>query len=216
MFSSSECALPSGQITITCGGIRASACITAMWPSLVITGCHSLPFDFDAHCARLRRAVDRHRPDVPPVDVVLVRVVDHRAPVGRDVHVLDFEIARREQRGLAARRRHRIEMQPAVFLPREDQAIARAPIQLAVGHHALEGAAVSGVGLPDLLRLSGLHVGDAQRPRLVDLAARREHARARRRALANPRDASSRPATTPRCRRDRATDRCSAVPSTPA
>ncbi len=46
MFSSSECALPFGQITITCGGIWASACMAAVWPSLVITGCHSLPFEF--------------------------------------------------------------------------------------------------------------------------------------------------------------------------
>ena len=45
MFSSRLCAWPSGQITITCGGIRASACRTAVSPSLVITGCHSLPFD---------------------------------------------------------------------------------------------------------------------------------------------------------------------------
>ena len=48
MFSSSECALPSGHITITCGGTCPSACIAAMLPSLVTTGCHSLPIDFSA------------------------------------------------------------------------------------------------------------------------------------------------------------------------
>ena len=46
MFSSSECAWSFGQITITCGGIRASACMAAVCPSLVITGCHSLPLEF--------------------------------------------------------------------------------------------------------------------------------------------------------------------------
>ena len=48
MFSSRLCALPSGQMTITCGGICGSACIAATLPSLVTTGCHSLPIDFTA------------------------------------------------------------------------------------------------------------------------------------------------------------------------
>ncbi len=33
---------------MTCGGMCASACMAAMLPSLVITGCHSLPMDLTA------------------------------------------------------------------------------------------------------------------------------------------------------------------------
>ena len=44
--------------------------------------------------------------------------------------------------------------------------------QLAVGDDRLEGAAVTGIGAPDVPRLAGLDVADAQRPRLVGAAAR--------------------------------------------
>jgi hypothetical protein len=53
MFSSNECALPSGAITMTCGGIIASACSIAVNPSLVTVACHSLPVDFTASRAGL-------------------------------------------------------------------------------------------------------------------------------------------------------------------
>src|SRR5690242_12185532 len=82
-------------------------------------------------------------------------------------------------------------MQPAVLLPREHQAIAGGPIQLAVGGYGLKDAAVALVTFPNLFGGTRLHVGHAYRERFVGLAPRREHFWPRRRELADPRDMRS-------------------------
>ena len=183
-------------------------------PSLATTGCHVMP-DFVIRCG-LRRAVHRHGPDPAAIDVLVIRAVDHARPVGREADVLDFAIAWREQRRRAAASRHAVQVQPAVLLPWEDETIARAPEQLLIRHHSLEGAAVARVRLPHLARVTRLHVRHADRPGLVRGASRREQARPRRGRLTDPGDAAAIDGPRRPIRRDRVTDRRSAAREMPA
>ena len=77
-----------------------------------------------------RAAGRRHAPEVPPVDIVLVRGVNHLAAVRRHRHMLHFESARSKQRRVAARNGHGIQMRPAVALPGKHQPVA-GPEQIA-------------------------------------------------------------------------------------
>ena len=118
---------------------------------------------------------------MPAIDVVLIRADDGRASVGRVAHVVDLERPRREQRGLAARDRHRVEMLPAVALPREDEPLLGRPRQLRTELHRLEHAAAAGCRAPHLAAGAGGHVGHADRPRLAFALGEEDHAVAHRR-----------------------------------
>src|ERR1035437_8710028 len=116
-----------------------------------------------------------HAPDMAAVEVVLVRGVDNFAAVLRVGDVLHFELAGRKQdRGATLRYdgvevRHTlggdgVEVRPAVALPREDDAVAGGPGQLAIGQHRAKTTAPSRRGHPDLAPGAVRDAADADRP----------------------------------------------------
>src|SRR5205085_7687987 len=76
-----------------------------------------------------RAAVRPDAPQMPTIYVVLVRGEDDRVVVRRISDVLDFVVAGREQHSVAAARRDRIEMPPAVALGVEDDAVMPGPTE---------------------------------------------------------------------------------------
>src|SRR5271157_5848687 len=104
------------------------------------------------------------------VAIALVRREQHGPAIGRERHVLHFEIAFRERRNRAGGGRNRIEVKPAIALPREDDAIAGGPKQLIVRCHAAEHAAGAWLRAPYAVAHAGLHRGHADRPGLARTA----------------------------------------------
>ncbi len=100
------------------------------------------------------------------VDVALVRVEDGPTPVPAHRHVFDLELARCEQPGVTAGCGNRVQMQPAVTLPRKDDAVAVAPAQLILGNDAAKGAAPTRLGPPDFPARTARHVGHTDGPGL--------------------------------------------------
>src|SRR5208282_394069 len=105
--------------------------------------------------------------DVPAVNVVLIRGVDDLASTGRERHVLDLESAGGEQIRRTSGRRHRVEMQPAVALPGEDDAVARGPKELILRDDLVEDAAAAFPGAPNFAALTRGYLRDVNGPRLT-------------------------------------------------
>ena len=135
------------------------------------------PFDSLAPGDGLRRtARQRHAPEMPPVDIVLVGGEHRLLAIRCEGHVLHFECAGRQQSGRSALHGDGVEVLPTVLLPGEGDAVARAPVDLRFGIQRMEDAAGAGVGLPDLPAQAIGNSGDADRPRLAgtpSAAARR-------------------------------------------
>src|ERR1035438_3015671 len=100
-------------------------------------------------------------PKVAAVDVALVGRKDHVAPVGGQGDVLHFELAGREQRGVAAGDGDGIEVRPAVALPGEYDSGTGGPQELIAGGDVAEDAAGALAGAPEFAPLAGLRGRDA-------------------------------------------------------
>src|SRR5215471_2540295 len=72
-------------------------------------------------------------PKVAAVNIVLVRGVNHRAPVARDSDILDFKLAGREKCWCPAGSRNGIEVVPTVLFGSEDDAVAHEVERFAFG-----------------------------------------------------------------------------------
>ena len=90
---------------------------------------------------------------------------DHVAPVGRERRVLHLEVAGGEVHRRPAAGRQGPEVQPPGLLPREDDPIARRPVDLAALVLGPPHAARALVGGPDAGRVAVRRVRDQQRPR---------------------------------------------------
>ena len=115
-------------------------------------------------------AVEADRGKMASPEITDVRRIDKRRAIERLRDGLDFAVARREPCRGAARGRHRVEVPPAVFLPRERDAIVRGPEDLlAVGaliERVVDGADAR-IGVPHFVRLERRDVDLPDRPRHV-------------------------------------------------
>ena len=144
---------------------------------LAVAGRHRRPLEPRAARHRRGRAArHRHAPHMAAIDVALVRIQVQRGPVRARRDVLDFEVAGRKQGSASTLDGHRVEVRPAVLLPREHDTIAGHPQQLLVGDDVAVRAARAGVGLPDLPPRARRDVDDANRPRLGVAARGERHA----------------------------------------
>src|SRR5262249_54427922 len=148
-------------------GAHRSARFRAKYDNgVVVTRENRLGFDTDAG-SHSGRAISRRRnpPDVPAVDIVLIRRKRNRVPVRTAGDVLDFKVARREKPRGAAGSHNRIQMNPPVALPREDDVIVSAPYKLTVRHDFVEDAATSGFRAPELSATASRRICNADGPR---------------------------------------------------
>src|SRR5207244_12398438 len=97
-------------------------------------------------------------------DVFLIRAVTDGLAVQGDADVLDLELTRCEEHRRAAARGDRVQVRPAVLLPRKHDAVAIGPDELVGAHDLPEHASPAGGGTDHLARLAGGHVDDAHRP----------------------------------------------------
>ena len=127
--------------------------------------------------------LDRHLPQMPPVDIALVGGEDHFAPARRERHIFHFECPRCEQRRLAARGGDCIEVRPAIGFPGKDDAAAVGPQQLIARRHTAEHASRALRRAPDLAPRAGLRRWRCEwtraRPRGALRAARAIRSKAR-------------------------------------
>ena len=104
-------------------------------------------------------------PGVAAIDVVLVGVEDEGLAVGAEGDVLDLKVcAGREFFGFSAGGGSGVEMEPAVALPGEDDAVAGSPVELVERVGLAEGAALAFGGAPGFMGFAGGDVGDANGP----------------------------------------------------
>ena len=115
-------------------------------PSATSAGSHSIPSP-EQERGRLA-ARGSHAPHVAAIDIVLIGGKEHLAAIARERDVLDFEIARREKLRASAVGRNRIQMEPAVALPGEHQAIAVGPEDLVSRLDPAKRAAGTLFGVP--------------------------------------------------------------------
>ena len=178
-----------------------------------VTGHHRAPLEIGApgELHRCRR-IDRDPEEMAAIVIRDIRprvgVVHHEAPVGRDPHELDHELARREQQRFTAGRRDRVEMGPVVEIGEEDQPIAGAPGQVRFTLGARLGAEQRVGARPRGLRGSARHVHHAQSTRDGDAAPAASAARRPGRARSRTRCAfhrETRPARSPGRWSERAT-----------
>src|SRR5207249_6354886 len=105
------------------------------------------------------------------MDIVLIGREDHFLAIVRKTDVLDLEIAGRQQCGRTALDGDRVQVLPALALPRKYDAIARRPEKLAIGDHGVKHAAGPGFSLPDLAACAIGYGRHADRPGLAGTPA---------------------------------------------
>ena len=127
--------LPRGQIDQRDRAFPAIRDVEHLRIPADVQAVRPLPRPHEPH-AREARAVDE-------VHAVGHHVGDvERSAVGRQLHVLDLEVARCEDHGRATRGRHRIEVGPAIHVRHEDNPVDRGPMEIGpairAGHRSTE------------------------------------------------------------------------------
>ena len=164
------------------GGVRWHACHPSAGArpcrASIGAGIHSAPVPrVSAHGPRA--AVGRHRQmwrRSMSADLALIRAVDDAS----GDRASSATCSTSNSPGVSAsaappRDRHRVEMNPPVALPREHEAIAGGPVQLAARGDALKHAARAGLRLPDLASPRPLATSTMRIDHGSAFAARREH-----------------------------------------
>src|SRR5688572_4192314 len=83
------------------------------------------------------------------VNVPFIGVVDDGAPIRSECGVFDFVLSRRQESSGAALHVDRVQVDPAVTLPRKNDLIVRSPEELILGDELPVGAAATFFCTPD-------------------------------------------------------------------
>src|ERR1700744_539892 len=97
---------------------------------------------------------------------MLVRGIDDALAVHAERNMVHFELARRQQRRLAAIRWHRVQARPAAALPGEHDLSIRTPPQLARAVGLVKDASRAAFRAPHLASIAALRISHADRPGL--------------------------------------------------
>ena len=142
-------------------------------PSATSAGSHSIPSpNLAPRIGDGLPPADGHAPHVAAIDIVLIGGKQHLAAIARKRDVLDFEIARREKLRASAVGRNRIQMEPAVALPRKHQAIAVCPEDLVRRLDAAKRTAGTFFGMPHRAAYAAGRIRYPNRPRRCRIAHR--------------------------------------------
>src|SRR5690348_16977862 len=98
------------------------------------------------------------------IEAVLIRRIHDAASIGTEIGAEHFEVAGREQHRRTTGGRDAIEVDPARLLPRKDDSVLGAPRERRVAFQRVEAAPGTGIGMPDLVSLSGDRIGNPDRP----------------------------------------------------
>src|SRR5258705_3910370 len=107
---------------------------------------------------------------MPAVDVALIRGVDDllASRGNRNVFYLEFTWCQQSRsRFFRTRHRKRIEMCPAIFLPRKHDVVITRPEDLIITDDIAKYAPLSFVGFPEFATRTRHHIGDANGPWLT-------------------------------------------------
>src|SRR5437899_5605577 len=100
-----------------------------------------------------------------PVDVVLVRRVNHRVRIARYRHIFDLEFPGSEQHGRAAGSGYGVEMVPAVLLGSEKDAVSD-EVQGFIFSEIRERSVLLFAAVPDCVSFAARGIGNVNSPRI--------------------------------------------------
>src|SRR2546430_1588787 len=104
-------------------------------------------------------------PQMAPVDVVLVRRVNHRVRIARYRHIFDLEFPGSEQHGRAAGSGYGVEMVPAVLLGSEKDAVSD-EVQGFIFSEIRERSVLLFAAVPDCVSFAARGIGNVNSPRI--------------------------------------------------
>src|SRR5580704_18038228 len=103
---------------------------------------------------------------MPPVDIVLIRGIDHFLAIRAQCRFEDLKISGCEEFRLSSLRRNAIQVEPTGTLPGKHDAVIGAPKQLALSRNFMKQAAGSLICLPWSLSSTCNRVANPDRPGL--------------------------------------------------